>query len=114
MCLYLCAAQPTEIFLRILAVFVAELLVVLLYIVEISMEIGLFVCLDKTAGNVGAMVGNTLKIGENILEYIAQLYGTFVILETADVPVLELCAQVVHHFLKRLYLMGDGKVVLNV
>ena len=52
MCLYLCAAQPTEIFLSILAVFVAELLVVLLYIVEISMEIGLFVCLDKTAGNV--------------------------------------------------------------
>ena len=52
LCLYLCAAQPTVIFLRILAVLVAELLVVLLYIVEISMEIGLFVCLDKAACNV--------------------------------------------------------------
>ena len=109
LCFYACAAQSAEIFLCILTIFCSELLVVLLDIVEISMEIGLFVCLDKTACDIGAVVGNTLQICEDILEDISQLNCTLVVLETADMAVFELCAEVVHHFLKRLYLVGDAR-----
>ena len=41
-----------EVPLGVAAVLVAEGLVILLYVVEIGVDIGLLVCLDKTARNV--------------------------------------------------------------
>ena len=78
------------------------------------MESLLFVCLDKTACDIGAVVGYALQICKNVLEDVSQLNCTFVVLKSADMAVFQLCAEVVHHFFKRLYLMGSSKVAVDV
>ena len=47
--LYIGSAESVEILFGILAVFLSEHLIVLLDIMEIRMDIGLFVCLDEAA-----------------------------------------------------------------
>ena len=78
------------------------------------MDIGLFVSFDKAAGDVGAVVGNSLQVSEYILEDVAQLHCTLVVLQAADMAVLQLCAQVVHHLFKRLHLVSDAQVIGDI
>ena len=72
--------ESFKILLGVCKVFVSECFVVLLYLVEVSVEIGLFVRLDETACDIGAVIGDTLQIGEYILEDISQPDCTLVVL----------------------------------
>ena len=106
--------KTREVLLCVGLVFPAERLVILLYIVQISVDIRLFVSLDDTACDVGAVVGYSLKVREDILKDVSKLNGTLVILETADVAVFKLCAESVDYFFKGFYLVSLGEVVQNV
>ena len=72
--------KTREVLLCVGLVFPAERLVILLYIVQISVDICLFIGLDDTACDVGAVVGYSLKVREDILKDVSKLNGTLVIL----------------------------------
>ena len=62
--------------------------------------------------DIRAMVGNALIVGEQIRKHKADLYSTFAVLQTLNMTVFKLVAQLVYNLLKRLnVLCGNGVVV---
>ena len=68
----------------------------------------------NASANVGAMVGNTLEVGENIRKDEPVFNCTLTLLKSDDVSHLDLVTQIVNHLLKRIDLCGNVKVVLRL
>ena len=68
----------------------------------------------NTARYVGAMVGNTFQICEQVGPDEAHFYGAVACLHTYDVVGAELVFEVVYNLLKRLYLVRKLDIVFVV
>ena len=66
---------------------------------------------DDTDGDVGAVVGDALEVGQQVIENKAQLNGALSRLEPVDVAHLDLLNELVDGLLQRLHLPGGHGVV---
>ena len=78
------------------------------------MNIGFFIGFDKTARDIGAVIGNSLQIRQHVLEDIAEFNGAFVVLQTAYMAIFQFCAEIIDNFFKRFDLMSDCEIVVNI
>ena len=69
--------------------------------------------LDHRNGDVGAVVGDTLVVGEKIVEHKALAERTYALLKSVNMMELHLVAQRVDELLQRLDSLGKLKVLHN-
>ena len=99
---------------RVLSVLLLEVGgLVLLSVVLMHIECIVLCDLNDTSTDVGAMVGHTLEVGEDIREDKAVLDCALTLLESDDVIELDLIAQIVNHLLERLDLCRSLKIVVD-
>ena len=69
--------------------------------------------LENAHGDVGAVVGNALKICEDVGKDETKRRGAFTALQTADVAVTKRVLQIVHDLLQRVDAIGRGDIQLG-
>ncbi len=72
---------------------------------------GTFVQLDHGDGHVGAVIGDTLQVGQQIVEDKAGADGTGALLQALHVMQLHLVAEIVDDLLQRLDLLGAFQIL---
>ena len=64
-------------------------------------------------GDVGAVVGHALVVGQQVVEEEAVEQRTVALLEAVDMVELQLVAEIVDQLLQRLYAGGQGEIVAD-
>ena len=67
---------------------------------------GILLQLDHGYRQIGAVIGNPLEIGDQVVKYKAVLQSTEAFLQAIDVPVLQFVAEIVDELLQRLDHVG--------
>ena len=73
---------------------------------------GVLLDLNNADPNIGTMVGNTLKISDQITQYQTCLNRTFSVLEPLHMTFFHLFIQTVNNFLQRFNVVGKFRILI--
>ena len=99
---------------RILCVLFAKVSITFLQISDDLVGVhGMLTLVDDTHRDIGAMVADTLEVGQQVTPYEARFHGTGAFLQSVDMIVTQAGLDVVNDLLQGLHVVSGGQVALH-